>query len=504
MDLTIHHLDCRYTVSRSQGGATMRSRLDEVAARLLPSMLSNQTGPFPIDDGAIYFVDQLQTSLTLRPSLTDYDLAGRWAESLSKALSDRLRRADDIIVFRNRAEFLSALLLDLAAGVADDVWYYRRFLQLTWLSGGARAERLLVEDPDSGRDALLDLCCRGRLEDLLQILDSKQLATVVERCLLPKSPEVVSPESYGRWQKAVLEVLAARHIVASASPARDTLVLYFEILRARPDLGPDVNLARFVWRVLELRSTCLGLPQLPSLLRSGDWTRVRPLLESVEQIRFLGSLLRAVPGNEIAAMVEHLQPDSRPAIERRLFTEYAGIFLLASSTLEVDWAKMGPLALYVTVLQCLGAPNLALTLTDPGVASFAGLNATPSPEELTAQLSSWDPLPKVEARSDPWFGLATPGGTLESFPTIDGLLQPLSETMLRSFLRRLGAFSESSPEYSYRNLLRCRGIVTVSAERIAIRFLTCPLRLVLRMAGFASSPIALPWAGNKLLEIDLD
>jgi len=76
--------------------------------------------------------------------------------------------------------------------------------------------------------------------------------------------------------------------------------------------------------------------------------------------------------------------------------------------------------------------------------------------------------------------------------------------MMADFRQRLGAFSESSNEYIHRNLVRCRGSVALSPARMSVRFLICPLRVVLRMAGFNSAPLEMPWAGNRLLEIDLD
>lgn len=289
------------------------------------------------------------------------------------------------------------------------------------------------------------------------------------------------------------------------SQARDTLVLCFEILSARPELGPDVNLARFVWRVLELRSTCARLPHLPELIRGGDWYLIRPQLESVEQARFLASLMQAVSAPEIASAVERLQPETADTIKRQFLTEHAGAFLLASAALEAEpWEKKGPFSLYLTVLQCLGAPNAARTIVDPGLAAFAGLDAPPSPEDLAEQLAAWTPPLAAQETGDSWFSLAAPGGPLEAFPAIDAFLQPAGRGLLRNFLKRLGAFSDSTPKYTYANFLHCRGVVSLSAGRISVRYLTCPLRVVLRMAGFGSSPVALPWAGNKLLELDLD
>src|SRR5206468_6553750 len=112
--------------------------------------------------------------------------------------------------------------------------------------------------------------------------------------------------------------------------------------------------------------------------------------------------------------------------------------------------------------------------------------------------------PQNQRAHDDSFSLACPGAPLEAFPAIDAWLQPRSKAMMADFRQRLGAFSDSTHEYIHRNLLRCRGVITVAPAQVSVRFLICPLRVVLQMAGLASSPLLMPWAGNRFLEIDLD
>ena len=83
-------------------------------------------------------------------------------------------------------------------------------------------------------------------------------------------------------------------------------------------------------------------------------------------------------------------------------------------------------------------------------------------------------------------------------------LAPLSSYVLSRFAARLGAFAESSPDYLRRNFLECRAEVELFAGRVSVRFLTCPLQMVLRMAGYDQASPAVPWLKNRKLEFHFD
>ena len=83
-------------------------------------------------------------------------------------------------------------------------------------------------------------------------------------------------------------------------------------------------------------------------------------------------------------------------------------------------------------------------------------------------------------------------------------LSPVSSALLRGFAARLGAFAESSPEYMRRNFIENRADIESSGERLSVRFHTCPLQMVLRMAGFDHSTWVLDWLGRRELAFRFD
>lgn len=455
MSLAIDHLDCRYLVPRNgDPEQRVRARLDHAATTDLLSALQRRVDDDRGDD-ALCFIETMETDTVLDARANDYGLAQRWAESLWNAVARRVRAGDGVIVFPRRSEYVSAFVLDLVTGAAGSIWYYAELLAAGH-SAQEQAARALTADPDAGRDALVDLHARGRLREVLRWLGEERVEAVVAACLLPRSPDFVPAGAPRRW----LDAIRAHRFLPAGHLATDTAVLYLQLLRDQPSLGPDVNLARFVEGVLALTR----VETLAPLLREDDWTRIRPQLASVEQARFLRTLLQTVGPREVAQAIEELQPRRANASENTFTTAHAGVSLLASSVLDLelpddrdddDFREL----LFFTLSAALGRRD------DATIAAFCGLDAAPE--------------------DTPW------------------LVERVATELLRNFARRLGAFSASSAEYLYRNFLRGDGIVTVSSKRIAVRFETCPMRVVLRMAGFGE-PIALPWIRGAVLELDLE
>ena len=501
MTVAIDHLDCHYAVPKNgEGSAAVRARLDRVAATDLVNALRRRAEPLPEHDGAICFIERLEIETFLGADATEPGIAERWAEALWSALAKRLRDGDGIVRFAGRAELLASFVIDLLAGDDQQHWYYAELHELAG-STADRALHVLRADPDTGREALTEIHRRGYLHALLQLLGEPRLEELVTRCLLPPSGEAGFGATLKRWTEAVLGVRASARFAPSGRPAYDAIVLYLETLAARPELGPDVNLARWIVRLLAVAAACERTPILAAAIRNGDFDAARPLLESPEQVRFAGSMLQAVSPREVAALLAEVRPARTGDTLRMLHTAHAGVFLLASSVEALDdrsdrsyktystyrtyktyeaYDPLPPAALFQAAVHALGADD-ATTRDDAGIAVFAGFDAPPSPDLLAEQLSQW----------------------LDEGVDTDRVLEALGSTLLRHFASRLGAFADSSPEYLRRNFLGGRGVVTVSDTRVTVRFVDCPMRIVLRMAGHDAA-VRMPWNRGRVLELQLE
>jgi hypothetical protein len=86
----------------------------------------------------------------------------------------------------------------------------------------------------------------------------------------------------------------------------------------------------------------------------------------------------------------------------------------------------------------------------------------------------------------------------------DRALGGMSAIVLQGFAAKLGALAGSSPSYLSRNFLESAVEIEVSEAAISIHFLTCPLQMVLRMAGFEHFRWQIPWLGDRRLTFNFD
>jgi hypothetical protein len=367
---------------------------------------------------------------------------------------------------------------------------------------------------------------------------------------------VILPNMFAAWVQALRSAL--RELPLTGVLARDVARLYLTILRAQPELGPDVNLARFVHDMLTLGQSMRGEQasrRLLLMLKSEDGDGAARQPGGGEERELLSRLIQQLGGQEVASLLDELNVESTRDITRSVSTRYGGVFLLAPSFAESalhelfekspypkpSFASKAALFAYLSGLQCLGSSNAREARRDGGLALLAWLSAAPADAELkqyceglttlmhedfSREFQSWrreslnrrafiagqESRPSEDERGaegegkdkDAWFSLFAQDEAVLPDPELDRALIPLSRAVLGSFAAKLGAFADSSPQYLSRNFLECHAEVLVSVDYVTVHFLTCPLQMVLRMAGFDQRTWALPWLENRQLEFRFD
>lgn len=493
----IHHLDARYTVARGQEDvSSLQRRLDRIASEILAQTWDNSIIQASTSNEPICFIEKMEVNLDLDTSYEDDRLlADTWAHHLHEDVLQTLSRGGrGVIVFRDCAEFLASFLEDLLRDHAWEHWYYREFEHLRSLSLGQAVLKTLTDDGDVGRDALIELTRRNELDLLLAALSDTEVDAIVSQCLLPASSSIFLPAVHAEWDRTLQSFLTKGDFALTSVLSRDVARLYLYVLRDRPDLGPDVNLARFIQNSLKAQQI-----QAPA------------------------------------------------SVTRRVFTGYGGIFLLAPAALEMelhDFLERSPypgpsgmskveLSLFLIALQCLGRKNLEQAQRDAGLALFAGLPTSPTASQIKEYTDALTPdmhetfkedwqthqkeiasrpgvflLPKSTLSTikdySGEFSLSSHAPTFLSNREWDVALSGISSAILRQFALKLGAFADSSPDYLHQNFLESRAEIEILPDHIAVRFLTCPLQMVLRMAGFDHGSWTVPWLENRKLEFRFD
>jgi hypothetical protein len=528
----VNRLNASYQLPRSRAGSpiTIQRRLDRIASELLVRHLENEYSLTGLSSGGFYFIEDLELDLTLDLRDNDDNLARSWSRALNQAIYRKvLSGQDGLIAFRDRATFLTGLIEHLLKGAPWN-WYYEEFADLRSLSTGQAVLRLLTEDPDQGRDILRELANRNELNLLLVSLTDAEAEHLISVCLLPDSPSFIPAGAYQRWTAALRELFKDIRLQSKLAP--DVARVYLALLQTKPELGPDVNLARFIKDVLDLRHVIAGLaddPRIFSLIGSEDVGGCLTLLGAGESTALLQNLIRTCGGHDTADLLRAIDNSTEPVDQ--FVTDFGGIFLLAPAILDLgaddvvgancpypqpQFGSLSAWLIFITARQCLG-PDASQEANDKVLTALAGLSRAPSRESIAEYAATLTSVMHhqfaravasiarpSEHVADPWFTLGNDSKSNRSLSGLDSALARLSCAVLYQFASKLGAFSDSSPAYLYRNFLAARARVEITMDRIQVHFLSCPLQMVLRMAGFDNNIWRVSWLENKTLAFTFD
>ena len=545
--IDIHQFNARYNVARSLDNPTaLQHRLDRIISDLLARALEDRFSSFSnSNDSAYVFIEQMDVNLTLDTSVSDdRTLASVWARSLQEGILRTLSQDSAVIIFRDRSAFIASFLEDLMQGRAEDFWYYAEFADLRSMAIGQAVLKLLTLDRDVGRDALLELTRRDSLERLLTRLTDAEVSAIASQCLLPHSPRVMSSQA---WLEALRNLLTRTPALLQGTPAHGLIRLYCNLLRYRPELGPDVNLARFIWELLDLRYTVQQMANRSAFLNqlgADNWSVALSYLERGTGRQLLTHLQRELTGTEVVGLLHDLEVDAPDTPTQRIRTAFGGIFLLVGAIADLDLYSFlqncpypdaqgipkANLLLWLMALQCLGAGNLEQARRDRGVLGLAGLVQAPEPEwlldyvallteeihgafrqDLLAHCQRVIRQPdlfvyqrlSIPPEPSEWLSLHNATHSPLSDESWDRELGLMSAIALQGFASRLGAMA-GSPPYLSRNFLESEAEIWVSEGAIAVNFLTCPLQMVLKMAGFEHFRWQISWLGNRQLIFNFD
>lgn len=538
--LRICQFNAEYNISRSlDNSSSLQRRLDNIAREYLATALENQLQALNHDE-AIIFIKEIGVNLTLDLSHTDdKQIAATWANAILAAINKVIcQQGSFVILFRYRGEFIASFLRDLLYSKAWDYWYYEEFYFLQSVSLSEAILKILVEDGDAGRDALLELTQWGSLDLLLTVLSDTEVDIVLNQCLLPPSPRLILPNTFPVWVQH-LRTLLDRGFALTSKSSRNVIRLYLYLLRQYPELGHDVNLARFINDLLQLRDNITKMSnqaEFISYLQAENWNLVFKFLGRGNGQQLLTNLMRELTGTEVVNLLRSLQLDTNKPVNQRIITPFGGILLLIGGIIDLkideflqncpypepEGIAKAQFLLWLIALQCLSKLDCQEAMRDRGLALFAGLSQPPQLEILPDYAASL--TPEMHTAFTNAFAehlrenLKQPSlfiyrYALTSVPPMilangdcqwDSALATVSSTISRGFTVKLGAFVDTSSEYLRRNFLQSRAEIEVSRAEIRVLFITCTLQMVLRMAGFDSKTWEVPWLENRQLRFEFN
>ena len=339
--LNIDHLsfNVRFPHQRPEWHS-LAPRLGQLVREQLPSVCEQACAVTLGVDPGVYAIDRLEIELTLDgKTLTDQAFLSQLSRAIASKTRDVLAQTPpgvSITRFPGESHFLAEFLGDLLRGQAWDKWYHGAFISLRSLPTGQILTRILIEGKSRAHEVLVLLAQSGHLESLLVDLTDEQANTVVQRCLLSEVPELSIRGVRSAWTNAISSLLQRSRPsqLWSWGFGKAALWVYLSLLKYRPDLGPDSNLAQFVDDLFRIRQAAAGLAdpsKVITLLNGGEEREALRLLEphtSAQAVTTLAALLREVAPQEVARLFEMMLGAQRtkPLSERVLdrFPEFSG------------------------------------------------------------------------------------------------------------------------------------------------------------------------------------
>jgi hypothetical protein len=472
----------------SEIAAGVADRASRAMRHYLPHTVKAAFAPWlDRNDESVWIVRGLDLTLTTSAEAPPDLLAASFAQSLDHALSDALKGDGDgisVIRFASPATYLARYVVDVAAGVAANRWYYRPFAGLAALPCSAAI-----------RTGLTAVLARGL--EALATLDDRSLAAVVT--VLTK-----------RDERRLIDLWGGMH---------------------ESDAAPDDRMFRAAWAAFE-RAWDLGLERgraLFAFVRADESVRSRAFAHALsaldDAVRAADSGSAPLSSDSVASIIGPVPPTlfSAIATRRRIRqvenggleasaqTRIGGVFLLlrdldrlpfVSSTAEwpsLRGATPPAMLRWLTLMVCVGSPQSRAAASD---ATLPALFGVPHDLEI-ADIVSWlrdighqrrRMLDIALASEAELSALTHADRRWLALPGIRGpwrmTLATAARIVLVNFAQRLPGFADSTPEHLWRNFLAFDAAIEHEDTRVVVRCGKPRLHLVLALTGMTRGLLA--------------
>jgi hypothetical protein len=476
--LRVERLALRYRLSpRHPAPALARADLDRELEDRLPASCAAALAPVVPDGEGLIVIDRLDVGIAMTGGALDgRRLGALCGRAIGRAVAGALAGEQGpgrVARYASWADYWACFLSDLARGAAGERWQYVALPRPSTTPVGA-AFRQALERGVSVAGVLAALAERRRLGPVLAAVGEVE-AEVLLDAMGPKPG--VAPLPVG-------DVLAALADPEAGRLGRAALALFLAgTLAAR--CGGEVLVDEAVRAVRQAAAVVVAGRSLPLAAGEGGGGPAALRRRGGDAAEALSELERIEP--ELAARVLGGAPPAArgvPAGGDGEVTSHGGVFLLLPALAGLDAeGRSTPAGRFLVLVKCLPVESRSSAWYDPALCLAAGMDSAPGLADLRA-LGSPPPLPSP----------ASPGSPRKT-PT----WARWAEATLRVFAGRLPRFQQSSPAYLMRNFVLGPARYHLDDEGVTASLPQVPLRLVLRMSGWAGSDHLIPWLpGGRL------
>ena len=478
-------------------------RLRELAGQRLHTALARVD--LGLNDDGYVFIERLSVDCGANTAWSDDAIADHIARRLALSLHARLAQ-DDVLRFRDRAEYVAAYLVARADGRAERCWWFDEFEGLQRLGTSIALRTLVLNEGDTGVAALARLSA-GALVQVLGCISEGDAARLL-----------------AAWSQRTAAVDAPLPNLWHATQRLDAQ-------------GAAIHWVRTLIELERITPGALGAPclaalralaRLHSLARDGQLLPLagRPWRAWLQACTANWELdarwLEAAADSELALVAEALSQQAMQgeggAVEARwLSTRFGGCFVLLARLHRLGWitrwqrcaepllpsdppAEAERFARQLALCVCavaLGGERAIAVLHDATLQSACAVDAVSAPLATRQRLARHALRATLhEARCEPlreWHEL--PFGT-----RLQGLLAQTAHALLRDFAHAVPGLAEASPNYLRRNALDLPAVFETAEARVHLG--RAPLDVLLVLCGAKRGTIDLPGARRLTLRED--
>lgn len=405
--VTIQKFHSEYRVSREHPAPEeVQGRLDAAAIHDLKPILESALTPlFNGSDSGVWLIRRLELEMAVNAAWERDQIARTWARQIAQEISLTMRDGGDgvnVLWFPDRVAFLARFLVDVEAGIAWGKWQYYSYEGLKALPVSATLRSALLDSPEQGQAALLQLD-RGERKGVLKALTrqdaSRVLAGIAEAS--PASDEMLCFQS--AW--AAWEGLEWGELSAGDEPYHALELFLAALLESGKPGGLALRAAALALlrlaRLIVRKEVPDSVALLNALMRrdmailyalaGSDAETLFPLTRCpTEWVKGVGQALK-----ERAGFAEAERNAASSAGPR--YTPYGGAFVLlpflnslplaeaVKGWIDTEYAAAISLARFLILMKCLGNPRAYNTFYDPVLRDIMGI----VPEVSLTLVADW-------------------------------------------------------------------------------------------------------------------
>ncbi len=389
--ISIDRVRVDYTVPRDHPAPhRLREYFDRTLEKSTPVALEKMlTTWFDLHKDDVWLIQTLKCKMDLDADHERGVIARQWGEQIARELVHTIETpdtSDGVLHFPSWGAYLSRFLLDLTNGRAWGQWYYREFIGLKLLPISAAIRTAILDDPQTGLNALLELKS-GERAQVIGKLTANDARRILKTLAGLESADDAEPNNlFAEVLTAAQEYSGCESFQAN-TPWQSALGFYLHVITK--DLRYGGNALYKTALAVTTLDLNLNAPLL-NAIDNGSLTDIYRLVGATNGERILPLLQRSSEERRTLVNILESKQNSVPshfptATDEPCHTDFGGLFLLfpfldalnlddaVEAWPDLDGVDKANLLRFLISAKCRGSAQATALFRDPLMRNLMGL-----------------------------------------------------------------------------------------------------------------------------------